>query len=139
MLEGGNDELKRAHFKKVMTNQYKRLDDEKSEAGAEVLAATVRSTTEKYQLCRKVGHSALQCRGTQNSKGQHHSRFSGQCFTWGMQGNRAEECKGAKGGGMKVNNGKPKTSSTDCDTYGDERHKAFQVRSPKRQDQGHEK
>lgn len=112
MLEGGNVELTRMRIEKVIINQYERLQEEKLKAGAKALAITVKCTDDKRQLCNQSGHSAPQCRSSQISKGQQHSKFSRQCFTCGKRGHRAEECKGAKEGNVMGINGKPKTSYT---------------------------
>lgn len=50
ILQGGNDELTRAHIDKVINNHYERMEGEQSEVGAIALAVTVRNTAETCQL-----------------------------------------------------------------------------------------
>lgn len=85
--------------RRPINNQYERLQEENSEAGAKALAVTVKGINDKCQLCHKRGHPAPQCRSSQSFKGKQHSKFSGQYVTYGKRGHHAEECEGEKNGG----------------------------------------
>lgn len=56
MLEDDDDELTRPHIEKVISNQYKRLQEQKPQASAKALTVAMKGAAERCQLCHKRRH-----------------------------------------------------------------------------------